>query len=585
MSSGPQARGADLPRRRALAVPDLGSTATGWIVVAALLIAAGVLLYHETSGTTIWLDEWSYVLNRRGDSLASFLDPHNEHLSLIPVIIYKLLFATAGIGDYRPYRLLVIIAHLGTCALVFAYARPRVGVFYALLATVLMLLFGPGWENILWPFQIAWLISLAAGIGALLALERGDRRGDVLASLLLAISLASSGVGVAVAIGLAVEVALVRRRLQDAWIVAAPVALYALWWIGYQQTMFERHAIVLAPGFAADGAGASIAALAGLGGSIGFDTAGSLPNWGPALLLLGLAITGWHLVRLGRLPARVASLAAMVVSFWLLAAVSRSSVVGPYASRYLYVGALFVVLLAVELARGVRARGWLGALAGLLAVGAIVSNLGTLRDEGRLVRSQGQITAADLGALQIGRPVVPPGYEATELPGAPLVVLPAAAYFAAARDLGTPAASPATIAADPEGVRFLADGELIHLHGVAPSPAGAGLVPTGTPPAVDSFPDGRVRDRGACVLFAPNRFTSGATTPTLEVTIPPGGLELDAVGAPATVAVRRFADQFQAIGTLAPGGPATLKIASDLSSRPWHLSLAAPGGAAACGLS
>lgn len=266
--------------------------ASAWVLLAGLLIATGALLYYETRGTTLWFDEWTWLLHRRADSLASYLDTHNGHLSLIPIAIYKLLFATAGIRSSAPYRVLVIIAHLSCCLLLFVYARRRVGAFLALVTTTVLLLFGPGWENLLWPFQITWLTSLGAGLGALLALDRHDRAGDLAACVLLIVSLASSGIGVPIVIGVILELALVRRRRRDAWIVGVPVLLYALWWIGYQHTTFVRHDIVVAPNFVYTSASATLAAIAGLGGSTGFDGQGTLMTWGPPLLFVALAAGG-----------------------------------------------------------------------------------------------------------------------------------------------------------------------------------------------------------------------------------------------------------------------------------------------------
>src|SRR5207248_99128 len=82
----------------------------------------------------------------------------------------------------------------------------------------------------------------------LLMLDRSDRAGDIAASVLLAVSIASSSLGIAVAVGLAVEVLWGRRRWRDAWIVAAPLVLYALWWVPYHDVnAFTRHNIVVSP--------------------------------------------------------------------------------------------------------------------------------------------------------------------------------------------------------------------------------------------------------------------------------------------------------------------------------------------------
>ena len=194
----------------------------------------------------------------------------------------------------------------------------------------------------------------------------------------------------------------------------------------------------------------------------------------------------------------------------------------------------------------------------IVAAGAIVSNIGAIRDAGRLLRAEGQVTAADLGALEIARPVIPPAYVAHGLSGYPFVVVPvpAAAYFRTARDIGTPAASQATIVNDPESVRAVVDKELISAHGVALRPSA----------------------------------TTGAGLPCLTVahrvvaTVPPGGLLLKADGAATTVSIRRFADAYQPLGAVTPGRPVTLLIAPDRSPKPWRIQLVPAGAVAACTL-
>ena len=52
---------------------------------------------------------------------------------------------------------------LSTCT---RRGAPAPGV--ALLAAGSILLLGPGWQNIIWPLQIGWLVSIACGLGALL---------------------------------------------------------------------------------------------------------------------------------------------------------------------------------------------------------------------------------------------------------------------------------------------------------------------------------------------------------------------------------------------------------------------------------
>ena len=458
-----------------------------WIALSLLLVLTAAFLYRETRGTTLWIDEWSWALDRRGGGLDTYLDPHNGHLSLVPVSIYKLLFATAGLTDYRPYRVLVIAAHLGCVALVFAYARRRVGDFAGVLAAILILFLGPGWQNILWPFQIGSVTSLAAGVGALLALDRADRRGDLTACGLLALSLASSGLGVVIAIGLVVEVLGARRRPRDVWIVAAPAALYALWWLVYQDTDFIRHNIVLAPGFAADAAAGAVSALTGLTGQTTGDNGGALP-WGRPLAVAAAALVAWRLARIGAVPARVLTLLAILTSFWLLTGLQRAEFGGPDSSRYLYAGALFIVLLSTELARGIALSRPVAAVLAAAVGLAVVANVGDLRDAGRLLRDQARSARADLGALELARPAVPPDYVAASFPGYPFLLLEAEPYFDAARELGSPADSAAELAAAPEPARMTADAELARIHRVGVEPGGG--TPEGDAPTVDGVAGG-----------------------------------------------------------------------------------------------
>jgi hypothetical protein len=552
-----------------------------WIALGLLLVVAAPFLYHETRDTTLWIDEWSWALDRRGGGIDTFLDPHNGHLSLVPVSVYKALFATAGLTDYRPYRLLLIAAHLGCVALVFAYARRRVGDVAGALAAILILFLGPGWQNILWPFQIGSVTSLGAGIGALLALDRDDRRGDVTACALLALALASSGLGVVIAIGMLVDVA-ARRRPRDLWIVALPAALFGLWWLVYQDTDFVRHNVVLAPGFAADAAAGAVSALTGLSGQTTGDSGGALP-WGRPLAVAAVALVAWRLVRIGTVPARVLALLAILASFWLLTGLQRAGLGGPDSSRYMYAGGIFVVLLATELARGVSlSRPAAAILAAVVGV-AVVANLGDLRDAGRFLREQARSARADLAALELSRSAVPPGHVAASFPGYPFLVMRADRYFDAARQLGSPADSVGELAARPEPARLVADAELTRIHGVGVRPGGAAA--PGRAPIVDAAAGGAVSRAGGCVTFRPE---PGPATerPELQLTLPEDGLRFNAAAGDAEVSVRRFAATFpeQPLSRLPARSTGTLRIARDGADVPWHVRVVPTAPVTVCGL-
>jgi hypothetical protein len=554
-----------------------------WIALAVLLLVGAAFLYHETRGTTLTWDDWGWVLDRRGGGVDTFLKPHNGHLSLIPVALYKLLFATAGLGDYRPYRVMVVAGHLVCVALLFVYAKRRIGGYLALLAAALLLFLGPGWVDFLWPFQIGWLLSLAAGLGSLLMLDRADRVGDVGACVLLGVALASSGLGLAVAFGVAVDVLWERRRWRHAWIVAAPLAVYALWWIAYQDAhFFRRHNILVAPGYIADAAAGAISSLAGL-----TETTGLRPDtplaWGRFLAVLAVIVLLWRLAATWPVPRRVLTLLTFALSFWTLTALNRAQISAPFESRYIYAGAFFILLLAAEVARGTRLPRRAAALLGAAVATASVSNLGVLRDGARSFQDQSELVKANLAAVEIGRPIAPRDLVLTHFPAYPLLVIKVGPYLAAEKAIGSPAATPAQLASEPEAARRVADLTLIDIHRIRLQPARRG-VRRGVAPAVEAVAGGTVIRRGACVSFVPAAATPVAADHQLDVIVPSSGLVVTAQGGPVTVSVRRFADEFLPISRLGGSASAVLRIGPDLSARPWHARVVPTDRATVCGV-
>jgi hypothetical protein len=566
------------------AMTRLPPTTLAWVALGVLLLAAGGFLLYETRGTTFWGDEWTWILDRRGNDVDTFLKPHNEHLSLIPVAIYKLMFATVGLEHYGPYRAMVIVAHLGAAALVFVYASRRVGSVLALCATALVLFLGPGWQNLLWPFQIGWLISLAAGVCALLALDRADRRGDVTACVLIAVALASSGLGVAIAIGVVVELALGRRRWRDMWVVAVPLGPYAIWWLAYRPAGLLKGNIDQAFQFAAESAAGTLGALAGLAGS-GVPEGVDALQWGRPLAVLAVVGLLLMLARYAQIPPRVLGLLAIMVAFWVLTGLRRAMLQEPDASRYLYVGALFVVLLVVELARGVSLTRRVALLIVVVAGAAVLSNAGTVRDGGRYLRDRAGVARANLAALELSRDDVGPRYIARGFPGYPFIYLLAGRYFEAADDWGTPAFSPAELASAPEDARMNADGELVRIHRIGLR-ASSSRPPLGTPPEVTSVASGRVSEQGRCLAFRPAGVRAQRTAPGLEVTIPRAGIAVRADGSRTTVGVRRFAVGFSEPlrDAIARSEWATLQIPADGAPQPWRARITAQERVSVCGL-
>src|SRR5262249_24513505 len=129
------------------------------------------------------------------------------------------------------------------------------------------------------------------------------------------------------------------------------------------------HNLAVSPAYVLDGLAASIASLLGLTGSPFTETAGLV--WGRPLLL-GLIVLA--IVRV-RQPAPIprwfwVSL-TILLSFWLLPAANTNVFRPPTSSRYMYIGAILILLVAAELAAGIRLK-WPG-VAIALAIGGLAA--------------------------------------------------------------------------------------------------------------------------------------------------------------------------------------------------------------------
>ena len=171
------------------------------------------------------------------------------------------------------------------------------------------MLLGPGWQDLLWPFQIGFLGSTAAGLGSLLLLARRRTGADLGATLCLVAAVFCSGIGVAWVAGVAVELLWQRRDWRRLWIILVPGALFAIWYAANARSQTP----VVIPAFT-DGArymgsatAAAVGAIIGRNGSVGDAVAIAL-----AILVVIALVRGRG--RANRLAMAVTG----GIAFWLL---------------------------------------------------------------------------------------------------------------------------------------------------------------------------------------------------------------------------------------------------------------------------
>lgn len=543
------------------------------VLLGAALLASAALLLTLGSGLTFFQDTWAFLLDRQDFTARAFLMPHNEHIAVLPVAIEKLELALFGMTTATPERVSLTLAVLISATLLFVYVRRRIGSWPALIAAVLLLFLGAAWTDLLWGFQIAFVGSALFGISMLLALDRGDRRGDVAASVFLTLSLGFSSLGLAFLVGAAADV-LQRRRshgLRRAYLVAIPALLYAAWWIGWGHEA-ERHItldnILTSPVYVLEGMATAVEALLGLNKS---SAASSVPpDWGVPILIALIALVVYGQLRKPGFSPRLWPVAAAAAANWLLAAFNSVPGREAYQDRYLYAGGVFVLLLSAELLRGVRfsRRGLV--VAGAVAVMAVASNLVALRDGSNWLKEQTVLTRADLSAMEIASRTIQPSFTlgSVEVAGtASLAIVEAGKYFEAVHRWGSPAYSPAELEAAPEPGRHYADVVL------------ASVLPISTVTRPGAFrpvaPAGK-----RCVVL-----TGGAASERLEVPLSSSLTRIElASGPPATLSLRRFAaGEFPVLTPDAPGASVTLlRIPRDNASQRWYLHVEASQRARVC---
>jgi hypothetical protein len=535
------------------------------VLLGAALLAAAVLLLALGSGLTFFQDSWSFLMYRREFDLDAFLVPHNEHIVLLPVAIQKLLLEVFGMDSAAPERIVLTLMMLATATLLFLYVRRRLGPWPALFAAVLLLFVGPAWQVLLWPFEMGYVGALLFGIAMLLALDRDDARGDIVACACLAIAIGFSSLGVAFAAGAAVDVLLRRRErgLRRVYVPAIPLLLFALWYLGWgsdAETNLTLRNVLSSPPFVLDGLAASLDSVIGLS-TISIETGGE-PKWGRPLLAAGVVLLILGQLRRSGFSPRLWPVAATVAAFWFLAAFNYIPGREAYTSRYMYAGAAFALLLAADLLRGVRIGRTALLVGAAVTVAAVAANLVPLRDGERWLRAQTVLTRADLAAIEISRERVDPLFRLMpDVAGtASLIDIDAGTYLEAADEYGSPAYSQAELAAAPQEGRRQADIVLSRTLGM-----------------VTETRDGLDRPPGRCVAVGGDGTPEVPVSPgATSILVPPGG--------PAEFLLRRFAVGEYPVSTSGAAGNTTtlLEIPADAAARPWRLRVEAAQGAEVC---
>lgn len=544
----------------------------------AMAIAAALLLW-EARGTTITVDEWSWGFAARTDfDLDAFVEPHNGHFQAVMVLLTKGALQVFGADAGLPLRVVAVAVHLATAGCVFLLMRQAIGAVAALAPSVLVLFLGAAHDGIVGSHGMSVTITVLTGLAAWLAIQRRATAWDVVAAALLTIGAATETTIMPFVLGAAAMIALDRESPRSRyWVVAVPVAVYALWWLGWGHT--EESDVAIAnfaalPAFAFDALAAALGSIAGVFTVTGSRTAGFALGPGQALAG-GLLMVTLFLALDRRYRPGIASAAPMValLSFWLMISGVASPDRQPWSSRFIYISVVLLLLvLATEIAAS-PARRKAAAILSCVCALSLLPNIREITYAGDGAREQAEVNKAVMGAADLLGAGAPPAVlleDPNDQVAGQLVDLafPLERYRASSRRFGAPTYSLPQIEAAGPVARGAVDRLLARALSIEVAPVERGPRPL---PPVGAKQTGGVLERArGCVRYVP--LVSGAQ---VNLELPAGGLWIrPAAGPPVPIGARRFDDGFGIDAGQALGGrPSLLALPPRPASGGWRAQL------------
>jgi hypothetical protein len=545
-------------------------------MVGAMLVAAGFIFWLQRGLTFIW-DEFIWMENAGFRGIDFYFHPYGGHLIAFPYIIYRIVLELFG-TSYVAYSIIQVAGLSAASALVYIYAKRRLGPILALAPAIALLGLGSSWQVLGQPMVgIQFLAAVVPGLAAILLLERDERRSDIAACALLCLSATGFDQVLPFLAGAFVIIALRQNWSRRIWVAAIPTLGFLAWHVWamrYEPTAGHFSNIPLLPIYFVD-------SLAALSNSLVGTDAFVAP--GP-----------WSLLRLERSDIDVISEAAVFTvlellaicgaiwvmrmrrgisrTFWpaltmLVTLIAELGVVfapgrTAFENRYYYTGALLLLLVLVEFFKGVKTTRVTVAVALALTFVVVFGNIPRFRDGRQSLDAYQKQARAVMAVIQLagrhGDRAFDPNVDASEFTPEGLWAV-AGPWREVVDRYGSVADTVPQLRSRDELVRERAD-----------------VV------AVKAL---RLRLTGAAETRHRRCRRVGGLDLPVEVALPRGGVVLMPKRT-SEVAVRRWGDGFAAsLGVVQRGRPALLRIPPDpAASIPWRLRLAQGGPLAVCSL-
>jgi hypothetical protein len=546
------------------------------LLILAMAVSTGLILYLER-GTTFMSDEWGWIDYSTVGSLGAMFIPLNQHLTVLPLLLSKLFLAIWD-TSILPFELAEVAGVMACGGAVYAFARPRIGPLMALAPAMVPMFLGTGSAILLQPLiGLQVIYSIAFGVAALAAVDRGTRGGDIAASILTCLSLASFSVGIAFLAGLAVAVLLSPEGKRRAYVFAVPAILYGAWRIWAMRYGSaggpELANVPAVPFYYVDSIATTTTALFGRAGMIGagpgtslflngfeFDPATTAGVFA-AIEAVVIVFVARRLARRGSVPVMLWSTLAVLLTLWTIQGLVLVLGRTPGEPRYIYPGAVAFALVVVAAAGAFRFSRLTVAVVLFLAAVGIVGNMPRFK-EGRAAidfhapRVRAYTGVMDLAGANADPAFIPAVNTPVASPSSALSITDET-YLNLTSHYGPLGDSPSEIEAQNAEIRHGSDEVMTRLLELK-------LAPTGG--------------------FDPRRCRTMQAAGPGQIQLPKGGAILRA-DTSTPVVLRRFSeDEWVPVGTLKVGAPTLLRIPPDQATAtiPWILGTPEPVALTVC---
>ena len=300
---------------------------------------------------TTWFlgDDFAILTNRyfaaaSGNWSQALFLPHNDHLIALPVLVFIGLGNIFGLNNHLVYMLPAIFMHIAILFAIAIILKKRCSSTLTALSAVCCVAFmSAGFEVLMMATNMAHVAPIFLGLYQLILVDHdGDiAKRDIVAATLGVIAVLCAGTSIPLIVMIALFLVLQRQFKRAALVAAPPAMLWLMWFVKYgtlnhglkgdtQFTIFNKTAQIAQ--YVIKGMQGSLEAISHISGSSTF------------LIILCFLGLYKHSIK-SKAILMPFCMAVGSVMFYFITGFSRVTFGAPVSSRYVYLGAIFIIPL------------------------------------------------------------------------------------------------------------------------------------------------------------------------------------------------------------------------------------------------